>query len=166
MWVVVPNSNSDYVYDNIDHIKHPKIRALILLLITIIMSMMITIIITLMMIMIMFLKKVVITMVIISSVLFRRSVIIEDIWHMIQFNWFPILGDLNSSKLKPTSFDSICGGKIPNIHDRNKSKKKRYSSISINVGSKIMMPCREHHRWEGSVGFPFWRPLAQFRKPP
>ena len=26
--------------------------------------------------------------------------------------------------------------------------------------------CREHHRWEGSVGFCFWRPLARFRKPP
>ena len=26
--------------------------------------------------------------------------------------------------------------------------------------------CREHHRWEGSVGFRFWRPLARFRKPP
>ena len=26
--------------------------------------------------------------------------------------------------------------------------------------------CREHHRWEGSVGFCFWIPLARFRKPP
>ena len=26
--------------------------------------------------------------------------------------------------------------------------------------------CREHHRWEGSVGFRFWRPLARLRKPP
>ena len=24
----------------------------------------------------------------------------------------------------------------------------------------------EHHRWEGSVGFRFWRPLARLRKPP
>ena len=26
--------------------------------------------------------------------------------------------------------------------------------------------CCEHHRWEGSVGFRFWRPVARFRKPP
>ena len=25
--------------------------------------------------------------------------------------------------------------------------------------------CREHQRWDGSVGFRFWRPLARFRKP-
>ena len=31
---------------------------------------------------------------------------------------------------------------------------------------KTMVTCCEHHRWEGSVGFPFWRPLARFRKPP
>ena len=28
------------------------------------------------------------------------------------------------------------------------------------------MSCREHHRWAGSVGFRFWRPLARNKKYP
>ena len=82
----------------------------------------------------------------------------------------PVIGraqpGLSPSKIQKTGPDRPlwnCNGilKNTNVSTTPVMCSKKYVDVHISLTE----PCREHHRWEGSVGFRFWSPLARFRKP-